>query len=181
MTFRTVAIALGVAMLATTAWLARADDKDQSKQGLSDEQFVAAASEVDMAEIALGEMAAQQAGNDAVKKFANKMVQDHSMSSEKLIAIANKKGFKPAARLSAKHDELMKELSKLNGPQFDKDYMTHMVSGHQKAVELYTYESKNGKDMDLKDFASKTLPVVQSHLQMAEEITGQKGGKRQER
>jgi len=39
---------------------------------------------------------------------------------------------------------------------------------------LFTSESQSGKDSDLKNFASQTLPALQQHLSMAQQL--QKGG-----
>ncbi len=51
-----------------------------------------------------------------------------------------------------------------------------MVADHQKAVALFTKESTNGKDPELKAFATKTLPTLKEHLEMAKKLPGDSGG-----
>jgi putative membrane protein len=45
-----------------------------------------------------------------------------------------------------------------------------MVKDHEKEVAEFQKEAMSGKDPSLKDFASKTLPTLQSHLQQAREM-----------
>jgi len=50
-----------------------------------------------------------------------------------------------------------------------------LVKDHEKAVQLFSTEAQEGKDADIKAFASKTLPTLQEHLQMARQLTQQQG------
>jgi putative membrane protein len=50
-----------------------------------------------------------------------------------------------------------------------------LVKDHEKAVQLFSIEAQEGKDADIKAFASKTLPTLQEHLQMAPQLTQQQG------
>jgi len=45
-----------------------------------------------------------------------------------------------------------------------------MVKDHQKVAADYQKEQSQVKDPQLKTYVDNTLPVVQSHLRMAEEI-----------
>jgi putative membrane protein len=44
------------------------------------------------------------------------------------------------------------------------------VSAHKDAVSLFERYSKAGDNSKLKDWAGKTLPTLQHHLQMAENL-----------
>jgi putative membrane protein len=57
----------------------------------------------------------------------------------------------------------------LNGAEFDRAYMEEMVSGHKQAIALFRREADHGADPDIKAFASRTLPTIQHHLQLAED------------
>jgi putative membrane protein len=98
------------------------------------------------------------------------MVDDHSKANDELKEIASSQGIQVPDKLSAK-DEMTKErLSKLSGEQFDKAYMSDMVKDHTKDVADFQRESQSGKDPQVKEFASKTLPILQSHLKEAKQI-----------
>lgn len=136
----------------------------------SDATFVFKASESDMAEIELAKLAMKQGGNARVREFAAKMVKDHTKSSEELAPIAKKHGFALAKEVSSTHKDVCEKLKKLSGADFDREYMAGQVKAHQTAVKLFTQQSKSGKDADLRAFASKTLPTIQEHYKMAQEL-----------
>jgi putative membrane protein len=56
-----------------------------------------------------------------------------------------------------------------------------MVTDHEKAVKLFMTEANEGRDADIKAFASKTLPTLQEHLQMARQLAQQQGSMSQAR
>ena len=44
------------------------------------------------------------------------------------------------------------------------------VSAHKDAVSLFERYAKGGDNTALKDWAGKTLPTLQHHLEMAQEL-----------
>src|SRR4051812_35854329 len=89
-----------------------------TSSGSEDIDFILDAAKGGMAEVELGKLAAQRAQNDEVKKFAQRMVDDHSKANEELKQIAQSKSIKLPEELEAKHKSLMQRLEKLNGPAF---------------------------------------------------------------
>jgi putative membrane protein len=164
----------GVALAALAAVFLAAGAAAQDKAGVgkpvTDAQFVLLATAADLAEINLGYLAVKRAKSAEVKKFGERMVADHTNSTKELLKIANKKGLPAARQMGARHREAAAQLQQLRGAAFDRAYMKHMVTDHQKAVALYESRAKQGRDEDLKAFAAKTLPVLQEHLKMAQEI-----------
>ena len=53
---------------------------------------------------------------------------------------------------------------------FDKQYESDQQSAHKDAVSLFERYSKGGDNADLKSFAAKTLPHLQEHLKMAQDL-----------
>ena len=47
--------------------------------------------------------------------------------------------------------------------------MKEIVQDHQKDIKYFQKEQNSLKDPQLKSFAQQTLPVLQQHLQMAQE------------
>ena len=133
-------------------------------------KFVRQAAEGGLAEVELGKLATEKAASPQVKQFGQRMVDDHSKANDELKEIASSQGIQVPDKLSAK-DEMTKErLSKLSGEQFDKAYMSDMVKDHTKDVADFQRESQSGKNPQVKEFASKTLPTLESHLKQAKEI-----------
>jgi putative membrane protein len=79
--------------------------------------------------------------------------------------------------LNAKDNALMTKLSNLSGSDFDKAYMSATVRDHETDVAEFQKEADNGKDADIKGFASKTISTLQEHLRMAKETANAVGAK----
>jgi putative membrane protein len=138
-----------------------------SSSGSEDIEFVFDAAKGGMAEVELGKLAAERAKNDEVKKFAQRMVDDHSKAGDQLKSIAESKGIRLPQDIEPKDKALLNRLQKLNGAAFDRAYMQAMVSDHVKDVNEFKKESNSGRDPQVKSFASSTLPTLEEHLQQA--------------
>ncbi|MGM9476073.1 DUF4142 domain-containing protein [Pedobacter sp. GSP4] len=136
----------------------------------ADAKFTTQAAVGGMAEVELGKMALEKSTNEQVKEFATMMVKDHGMANTELMAIAKQKNITLPSTVDDEHKKKMEDLSKKSGKDFDKAYVDAMVSGHKSTLKLMEDESRDGKDVDLKAFATKTAPVVQSHLVMINKI-----------
>lgn len=147
------------------------------KLSASDQKFVKDAAQGGMAEVELGKLATEKASSDDVKKFGQRMQDDHSKANDELKQIAGSKGVTLPETMNAKDKALQTRLSKLSGTSFDKAYMQAMVKDHKQDVADFTKESKSGSDSDIQGFASKTLPTLKEHLQQAEGIAPSKSSK----
>jgi putative membrane protein len=142
-----------------------------SKLSASDKKFVMDAAVGGMEEVTLGQLAAQKATDPDVKNFGQKMVDDHSKANDQLKQVASQKGITVPSSLPASKQKDVDKLSKLSGAAFDKAYVSMMVQDHKKDVAEFQKESKNGKDTDIKGFAANTLPTLQDHLKMIQDIS----------
>jgi putative membrane protein len=143
-----------------------------NKSGMSamDQHFMKEAAEGGLAEVELGNLAAQKASGGEVKKFGERMVQDHTKANDQLKQIASNKGVKLPSEPSHAQMAEKKRLEKLSGTQFDQAYMNAMLKDHKKDVADFQKESQSGKDPDLKNFASQTLPSLQDHLKQEQRV-----------
>lgn len=170
-----LAAALMTAGLATTASISAADKADRAANQQADQlarqdkKFAMEAAKIGMAEVSAGKLA-QQRGTDPVKKFGEHMVQDHTQANDKLMQIAGQKGIQLPQQADKNAQKKMDKLSDLSGAKFDKEYLQAQVKDHKKAVDLFEKQAKNGKDAELKQFAAQTLPTLQEHLKMAQDM-----------
>lgn len=140
------------------------------KLDATDRHFLDKAAEANKAEIELGQMAAQKASSDDVKKFGQRMVDDHTKANQQVEQLASQKGIQLPDKLSAKDEATKDRLEKLSGKQFDQAYMRDMVKDHTVDVSAFRREAKMAKDNDVKSFAQTTLPTLQDHLKSAKEL-----------
>jgi len=132
--------------------------------------FVMEAAQGGMAEVALGKLASEKASNDRVRQFGQQMVADHGKANDELKALAQTKSVMVPADLNAKHKATQDRLSKLSGTAFDRAYIEEMVGDHKKDVADFRKEAKSGSDSQVKAWAAKTLPTLEEHYKMVQDI-----------
>lgn len=142
-----------------------------AKMGRRDDPtaFVTTAAQDGMTEVELGKLAMDKSNNPAVKRFAQKMVQDHGAANAELSGIAKEKSLKVPAGLDEEHQGMVKKLAAKSGAAFDADYAKHMTMGHTQAVALFQSAAQSS-DPELAHFAKKTLPTLQEHKRMADSL-----------
>jgi putative membrane protein len=143
----------------------------------ADEQFAMQAAEAGLAEVKLGKLAETQASTSEVKAFASMMVKDHTAANNELKDLARRKGLtlpEDCRECEQKHAEL----KALKGQAFDNKYTEMMVADHKDAVSKFTTESTQGKDADLKKWATDKLPTLKHHLSSAEAMNNKRTGTR---
>lgn len=131
-----------------------------------DKQFVTEAAEGGMTEVELSKIA-EKSANPEVKRFAERMVQDHSAANGELTWIATGLGIEMPKTLSSEHQRIRDHLRSMHGKAFDQQYMRLMVDDHDKAVKLFRQEAGSAHNPELKQFAQKTLPTIEQHQKMA--------------
>jgi putative membrane protein len=163
-------MALAIALPAgaqTSQGTAKANTTKTAKA--ADQTFVMKAARGGLAEVELGKLAEDKATNDQVKQFGKKMVDDHGKANDELKSLAQSKNITLPTDLSAKDKALHDRLSKLSGAAFDRAYMQAMVKDHREDVNEFRTESKSGADPEVKQWAAKTLPTLETHLKLAQD------------
>lgn len=140
---------------------------------MSDEAFLKKAAQGGMAEVELGQLAVQHASSEQVKKFGQRMVDDHTKANDQLKQVAEQEHVKLPTQPDAKDKATKARLEKLSGKQFDDAYMKDMVKDHKKDVAEFARVSKDAKDPDVKSFAQQTLSTLREHLTLAQQIAPQ--------
>jgi putative membrane protein len=135
----------------------------------ADRDFMEKAARGGMMEVEAGKVAQQKAQNEQVKAFGARMVQDHGKANEELKSVASSKGVTLPADMGKEHQAHIDKLQRLQGPQFDREYMSHMVKDHKKDVSEFEKTAKSAKDGEVKGFAAKTLPTLKEHLTLAQD------------
>ena len=135
-----------------------------------DGAFVADAASSGMAEVKLGQLAQQKGWNTAVKDFSKRMEADHTKAGNELKDVADRNNVTLPNEVNYADKSTYERLSAYSGKEFDKAYADQMVKDHEKAVAEFKKEASEGENKDLKNFAAQTVPTLESHLQMAQDM-----------
>jgi putative membrane protein len=145
-------------------------NRDMQSRQADDKKFLKDAALGGMMEVELGKLAVKKASSDAVKQFAQKMVDDHTKANEELKQIASQANIGVPDSLDSKHQSRIDKLSKLSGTEFDRAYIKDQLKDRQQDVKEFQNEAENSNHEEVKNFASKTLPTLQEHLSMAKDL-----------
>lgn len=151
--------------------MAMKSDGMSSGASSTDRMFVKKAAQGGMAEVELGKLAVEKAQNPEVKEFGQRMVDDHSKANDQLKHVASTENITVPEALNAKDEQTKERLAKLSGAEFDRAYMSDMVTDHTQDVSEFRQESTSGKDASVKNFASQTLPTLEDHLKEARKVS----------
>jgi putative membrane protein len=120
-------------------------------------------------------MVGQKSTDPAVKDFANRMVTDHTQANQKLATIAEMNGVKLPSEASATERNQKSELEKLSGAQLNDAYLRDELQGHKETISAFESEIEHGQNQEAKSYAEQTLPTLQDHIRIAEDIAGKLG------
>ncbi|MDB5490298.1 MAG: hypothetical protein JWO78_147 [Micavibrio sp.] len=144
------------------------NDKANSKMT---RKFIEDASAAGMFEVESSKIALERSTNAKVKEFAQQMVDDHTKADEKMkAAVSDDQKQYLSTTESEKQVEEIEDLKKEDAKDFDKAYVKAQVKAHDEAVKLFKKYSEKGDDAELKDFAATTLPTLQHHKTMIDDI-----------
>lgn len=135
------------------------------------EDFILQASASDVFEIDSSKLALQK-GDDATKAFAQQMITDHEKTTAELKALlaGGKVRGNPVTALTDDDKEEADKLAKLDGAEFNEEYIDDQVEAHEDAVDLFKRYGEEGENADLKAWAAKTLPALEHHYKMAQDL-----------
>jgi putative membrane protein len=137
-----------------------------------DSYFLNKAAAGGMSEVAMGKLALEKSSNEDVKKFAQKMVDDHTAMGQDVQTVAKGMNVNLPDGLMGGDKKEYAKLQTLSGPAFDKEYMAYMVKDHKKDLADFKSENASTQNPQIKDLTAKGEAVIQGHLETAEKIDG---------
>jgi putative membrane protein len=136
----------------------------------NDKKFLATASQANLNEIKLSELAVQKATNPAVKRFAERMVKEHNQLGDMMKPYADSWTVAAPTQVDADHQKEWDKLNGLSGKDFDKEYMSQMVSDHGTALSDFTSEAKDTKDRKFRATVLRAKTMIAAHKNMAYDL-----------
>lgn len=122
-------------------------------------------------EVQLGQLASERASLPEVREFGATMAKDHTRAGNELKQIAARENVEldtGEARDEAR--DAVERLSKLEGLEFDREYIDTMVKDHKNAADALQDQAENAGHASVKEWASATLPRIKHHLETAERL-----------
>jgi len=166
-----LAASVGAVVLFAHGASAQQSTTTVTTQKITDSDYVRQTAGTVMFEIQAGEIALKQSNSSAVKRFAQRMIDDHTASTKKLtklLQMANA-NIAPPTELDEQHKAMLQRLRNSSG-SFDRTYIKMQVDGHRQALEIQKAYAQTGANPKLRQFADTATTMVKSHLAEAEKI-----------
>jgi putative membrane protein len=157
----------------TTATDATSNTVSSTTNVVTDEKstdFLKKVTNSGMAEVQLAKLAQQKATIDAVKNFAAMLERDHTAVNGEVKTLADQRNVSLPTAPSDDKQKMYTDMEKMSGKAFDKEYISMMVKSHNDGINLFEDTKSNASDVDVKNFADKTLPALKMHLDSAKAI-----------
>lgn len=144
---------------------------------LADQQFVAVAAGSGMYEVEASRVALTRASDAQVRAYAQMLVHHHTANNGELMALVSAKGHRVVPGLPAPLQQKVNILSGLSGPAFDREFIrTTGVADHMAAINAFEQNRRTVAHRDLQAYIDRTLPVLRTHLQQAQDLAGRMAG-----
>lgn len=135
-----------------------------------DADFLVNAASGNMMEIELGTLAQAHSNNARVKAFGAMMVEDHGGNAKQLKALGTSKKLVLPDSMSNDQRKEIENLKKKTGNDFNRAYIRLMVNDHKEDIKEYEKQARKGTDPRITAFAGNTLPILQKHLDSANNL-----------
>jgi putative membrane protein len=97
-------------------------------------------------------------------------VQDHKKGQDKVNRLLKERNVTPASNRTREDQAEIDRLSKLQGAEFDREFLRWVIDSHKKAITLCENQTKNGKNAEARSFADEGVNNMRDHQKRAEEL-----------
>ena len=132
--------------------------------------WVADATEMNAAEVALSRLAERRASSAAVKSFAADLQRDHTTASNELKALAGRKQWAYPGSMDTLHAQALQALDRAQSAEFDRAFIDAMAASHEKALASFRMAAASATDAELKSWAAKQISTLERHLVHARQL-----------
>ncbi len=147
------------------------NDKKADKKLVNAEvaTFLVKSADARMMDAQEGKMARTKGTTAAIRNYGALMEKDQAMLLNQIQKLAATRNITLPAAVANEKREASNELSKENGKDFDKKFIKMMIIDHERDVKLFK-EAAASADKGVSAFASKYLPMIETHLQKIEDL-----------
>lgn len=154
----------------STAWAVNGENT--KKLDSQEEAFLRQAAQDDILEQRLGQYASEHAALDDTKQLGRQMATDHQADLQEVERIAKDHGVDLSGHdneLTPAQKTIYDRMTTRAGRDFDKEYTKLMLAEHNRMISLYQRQRDHAADVDVREYAGKTVPTLEQHKKMSTE------------
>ncbi|GAA4496523.1 hypothetical protein GCM10023191_038640 [Actinoallomurus oryzae] len=154
----------GAAACSTGGGAVHAADTGTPSATGGDRTWLAALHQANLAEIQAGELAKKKGTTPAIRSVGAMIVTDHVASDDQVARVAKSLKITLPSSAAPADAAAASRLANESGGTFDHDFVSTMMTGHQKMISKTQTEIAQGAEPQVKNLAQSTLPVLRKHL-----------------
>ncbi len=116
-----------------------------------------------------GMQAVTKGTTDEIKQYGQLMIDDQTYLLKELAILAATKNIMLPKEISEEKRDGLDGLKEKSGTDFDKKFISMICIDHKRDVKKFKKAAK-GDDAEVSAFASKHLPMIESHLEKVKQI-----------
>jgi putative membrane protein len=147
----------------------------QAQTVRADSLFIGEVNTSNNLELRLARIAENRASADVVKRFAQKMITDHTSMQRDWASVLARSGAGTRAANDPQMQGQVSRLQGLSGTDFDWAYMATMVANHREAVNQFQTARRTAQSSEVRELVARSLPFLQEHLTVAQQVASQVG------
>lgn len=133
-----------------------------------DRMFMDQASQINLAEVSLGRYMQAHATTTTAKNLGATYARDHTAAQASLRALASRLHVTVLATPGAQLESVVTRVEAEKGRNGDVAFAKASVSGHRTAIAMFRKEESAGSNPEVRAYAARNLPVLRTHLRLAE-------------
>jgi len=164
---------------ATTSATTPARQSDMTSGQISrhaTQTFVTEAGEANRGEIEEAKYVMDHTQSQAVKDFAQKMLNDHTKALDQLEQLASADGYKMPSSVGLKDKATLAKLKHEKTARIDTTYSSDQEKDHREVISKFEQAEQNPEIAPaMRKYARTSLPVLKDHLRMAQQLVASEG------
>lgn len=133
-------------------------------------EFLLDALRTSLANVRMGELAAQQSGDQRVRDYGARLKNDFTTQAGEIERLLEPLDVTIPTEPSADELARLAALTRLTGREFDMAFVQQLIWTHTDSVESYDAQTRANPNRSVHDFAAASLPMLREHLIKAEAL-----------
>jgi putative membrane protein len=142
---------------------------ERAQAAPAEQTYVQSAQTINLAELAMGQLAQQRGSSDEVKQMSRTMVERHSALSAQLAELARERGIATAQEPSTEDEQVYDRLAKLSGRSFDEAFTQAVTDAHRRELALHRGELERSGDVGLRGYAQSRVSALEASMAQAKD------------
>jgi putative membrane protein len=136
----------------------------QGRPSAQDRTWLSGIHQANLAEVEAGGLAAKKGATSAVRSIGRMLSTDHTQFDDKVTNAARRLGVSLPTAAAPSDAAAAQRMRGESGRTFDRDFLSTMISGHEKAIANTRTQISQGSSPEAVALAKEALPHLRHHL-----------------